>query len=61
MMAAQIEKVRRADTTLTFCSSRVKLRPLTLALSRESAYSCEQQTKVACELFSGITKPTNLR
>jgi hypothetical protein len=42
MMIAQIDKARCNDTTLTFCLSRVKLRPLTLALSRESAYLCEQ-------------------
>jgi hypothetical protein len=42
MMIAQIDKARCNDTTLTFCLSRVKLRPLTLALSRESAYLREQ-------------------
>jgi hypothetical protein len=61
MMIAQIDKAHRDDMTLTFCLSRVKLRPLTLALSRESAYLCEQQTKRSCELFFGITKPTNSR
>ena len=41
MMIAQIDKAQCDDMALTFCPSRVKLRPLTLALSRESAYLCE--------------------
>ena len=44
-MIAQIEAAYHNDMTLTFCSYRVKLRSLTPALSRESAYLCEELTE----------------
>ena len=45
MMIAQIRRAYRNNTALTFCPSRVKLRPFTPALSRESAYLCEKPAK----------------